>query len=261
MAETEDLGTSSRGVSVDSTLAKGVMILEALAVSPVPKGVSELARELDLTKSNVFRLLQSLTALGYVRATEDRSYRATLKTWQVGRSIVENVDLREIASSTMRDLAAATQQALYLAVPDGLNVLYIDKIDSPKPILTWNPIGGSAPIYCVGTGKAILALRYQRLRERLSGHLRKHTDRTITSIRELDADMARTRERGFAVDKGEYRIGIRSYGSAICLPDGRPIGAIGLSVPEVKLQDGDEERYCSLVSDAAREITMRLFES
>jgi DNA-binding IclR family transcriptional regulator len=234
------------------------MILEALATSHESKGVSELARELDLTKSNVFRILQSLAALGYVRSTEDKTYRATLKLWQVGRAIVENVDLREIAAGAMQDLAAQTHETIYLSVPDGLNVVYIDKIESARPIRSWNPIGGSAPIHCVGTGKAILSLRYQRLRERLSGHLGKYTERTITSLPELDAEMARTRARGFAIDNGEFRDRIRSYGAAICLPDGRPVGAIGISVPETNLEPGDEERYCALVRDAARDITSSL---
>lgn len=69
---------------VDSTLAKGLQILETLAQSNGPRGVSELSRELELTKSNVFRLLQTLSTLGYARPTEDKRYTATLKTWQVG---------------------------------------------------------------------------------------------------------------------------------------------------------------------------------
>ncbi len=237
------------------------MILEALAASHDSKGVSELARELNLTKSNVFRLLQSLLALGYVRSMEDKTYRATLKVWQVGRAIVDNVDLREMATQAMQDLSAQTHETIYLAVPDGLNVIYIDKIDSAQSIRSWNPIGGSAPIYCVGTGKAILALRYQRLRERLSGHLRKYTERTITSLRELDAEMSRTRARGYAIDNGEFRDRIKSYGAAICLPDGRPVGAIGISVPETNMKPRDEERFGALVRDAALDVTLKLSDN
>lgn len=258
MTDNANPTNSKRPTKIDSTLSKGLMILEALAASHEAKGVSELARELDLTKSNVFRLLQSLSALGYVGATEDKKYRATLKVWQVGRAIVDNVDLRDLATDALRELSEQTHETIYLAVPDGLNVIYIDKIESAQPIRSWNPIGGSAPIYCVGTGKAILSLRYERLRERLSGHLRQYTDRTITSLRLLDIEMARTRERGFAIDNGEFRDRIKSYGAAICLPDGRPVGAIGISVPEVNLEPGDEERYCALVRDAARDVTARL---
>lgn len=243
---------------LDSTLSKGLLILETLAAAPGPRGVSELARELGLTKSNVFRLLQTLAALGYVQATEDKLYRATLKTWRVGRAVVENVNLRDLAAPVMEVLARETGETVYLAVQEGLSVVYIDKIESTRPIRSWNPIGGIAPLHCVGTGKAILAARYDRMRARMIGHLTRHTDRTITSIKALDDEMALTRDRGFAIDTGEFREGVRSYGAAIRLPGGEPIGALGVSVPEVNLKDGDEPRICALVKRAADDVSQAL---
>jgi len=251
-------GDDGKEVRLDSTLTKGLMILEALTLAGGPKGVSELARALDLTKSNVFRLLQTLAVLGYVRPTPDKRYAATLKTWQVGRSVVEHLDLRALAAGEMQRLSADTREAVYLAVPDGLNVTYIDKIDSRQPIRSWNPVGGTAPLYCVGTGKAILASNYDRYRAQLVGNLRKFTNLTITSILVLDDEMAQAHARGFAIDKGEFREGIRSYGGAVCLPDGEVVAALGVSVPEINLKDGDEARICHLVRHAAQQVTARL---
>lgn len=243
---------------LDRTLTKGLSVLEALASAPGPRGVSDLARELDLTKSNVFRLLQTLVALGYARATEDRQYRATLKTWQVGRAVIEGYNLRDAARPAMQMLSAETGETIYLAVREGLSVVYIDKIDSTRPIRSWNPVGGTAPIHCVGTGKAILAAEYDRLRDSVLATLRPHTDRTIVTAEALDADMARTRARGCAVDRGEFRDRIRSYGAAITLADGSVAGAVGVSVPEVNLRDGDETRICDLVRLAAEDISRRM---
>lgn len=258
---TEQKADEPKAPKVDSTLSKGLQILEALAASRGAKGVSELSRELGLTKSNVFRLLQTLSVLGYVRPTEDKRYQATLKTWQVGRAVVENFNLRELAQPEMQMLSSETGEAIYLAVPEGLNVVYIDKIESTQPIRTWNPVAGNAPIYCVGTGKAILAVQYERMRGRLDGNMQVFTDRTITTIDAMDAEVAATRARGFAIDTGEFRDRIRSYGAAICLPDGEAVAALGVSVPDVNLQDGDEERICSLVAGAAAAVSRRLSHS
>lgn len=156
MTDDSDTDRSAPAPKVDSTLSKGLMILEALAQSGGAKGVSELARELDLTKSNAFRLLQTLTHLGYVRHGEDRNYAATLKTWQIGRQVVDNLNLRDLAGPEMRWLSQETRETIYLAVPEEFSVIYIDKIDSLQPIRSWNRIGGEAPLHCVGTGKAIL---------------------------------------------------------------------------------------------------------
>ena len=236
---------------VDSTLSKGLAILEVLTAAKGSLGVSALARQLGLTKSNTFRLLQTLVALGYVRHEPDKTYSATLKTWQVGRAVVENLNLRTAAAPMMKYLADETSETVYLAVQDGLDVVYIDKIESVKPIRSWNPIGGTAPLYCVGTGKAILAARYGQLRSAIAAVLTAHTDRTLTDMKALDADMSQTRLRGYALDTGEFRAGIKRLGAVITLPAGTVVGALGISVPDVNLSDGDEARYGALVQHAA----------
>ncbi len=246
---------------VDSTLAKGLLILEALAGHGSGRGVSELARELNLTKSNTFRLLQTLSHLGYVRHGKGRMYLATLKAWRIGGKVVENLNLRELAQPEIRALSAATKETIYLAVPEELSVVYIDKIDSLRPIRTWNRVGGAAPIHCVGTGKAILAANYDAMRDRLEGNLAKYTDLTITDLNAMDDDVQKTRLHGYAVDRGEFREGVLSFGGAICLPNGVAIGAIGISVPSVNLPTDRYHGFGGLVASAARSISAKLARS
>ena len=81
--------------------------METLAQADQGKGVTELSRELGLTKSNVFRLLQTLTTLGYVKHASDKQYVATLKAWQVGKGVVDNLNLRQLASAEMQKLSKA----------------------------------------------------------------------------------------------------------------------------------------------------------
>ncbi len=250
--------TKDTGPRVDSTLSKGLAILEELTSLGGGMGVSELSRALGLTKSNTFRLLQTLCALGYVRREPDKTYSATLKTWQIGRSVVENLNLRTAASEMMAYLSEETRETIYLAVRDGLSVVYIDKVESMKPIRSWNPIGGTAPLYCVGTGKALLAEDYALLRDQVGETLEPFTDRTITKLAALDKDMAATRLRGFAIDTGEFRPNILSLGAAIHLPNGEVVGALGVSVPDVNLKKGDLERIGAHVQHAARTVSEKL---
>lgn len=242
---------------LDSTLSKGLLILEALTRSEQPKGVTELSRELGLSKSNVFRLLQTLAHLGYVRRVEARLYKATLKTWQVGRAVVGRSNLREAAAPAMRMLAEESGETIYLAVPEGLQIVYIDKIESTQPIRSWNPVGGMAPIHTVSTGKAIVAAAYQTYRPQLTGNLAGYTDLTITSIKAMDKEVLTIARQGFAVDRGEFRARVFGYGAAILL-EGQVTAAIGLSLPEVNIRDGDAERYGRLVSAAAADVQARL---
>ncbi|MEO9514307.1 MAG: IclR family transcriptional regulator [Paracoccaceae bacterium] len=243
---------------VDSTLSKGLLILETLVGAQASKGVTELSKELGLTKSNTFRLLQTLTTLGYVQHMPDKSYAATLKTWRVGRASVENLNLRTIAGPELNYLSRETGETVYLAVRENFSVVYIDKVDSQKPIRSWNTIGGTAPLHCVGTGKAILAVEFDKLREEIGDKLTFHTDRTITDIKALEADVAQTRARGFAFDTGEFRPRILSFGAVITLPNGEAVGALGISLPDINLPAGGEERFGSLVSHAARSASEKL---
>lgn len=247
-----------KAAKVDSTLSKGLSILETLAHSPKGKGVTELSNELGLTKSNTFRLLQSLVSLGYVKHLENKAYAATLKTWQIGRASVDNLNLRELAASEMAFLSKETSEAIYLAVPENLSIIYIDKVESQQPIRSWNPIGGSAPIHCVGTGKAILAANYSKMRDQVKTQLTRHTDKTLTSIRALDKDVEVTLQRGFALDEGEYRQRIWSFGAAITLPSGEAIASLGISLPDISLPEGGIDEFGALVVHAAESVSVKL---
>ncbi len=258
MSDTSDKSKSERPTRIDSTLAKGLQVLEALAKSKTGKGVTELARELELTKSNTFRLLQSLTALGYARSLESKLYAPTMKIWQVGLSVIDNLDLPEVAGPHLRQLSQETGEAIYLAIRDGLSVVYIDRIESTQPIRSWNPIGGSAPLHCVGTGKALLAADYERLRAQIEGRLIRFTDRTITTIEELDKDMAETKARGYAIDTGEYRERIYSFGAVVRLPNGEPIASVGVSVPDVNLTGDRDQEICRQLVIAAAGVSSAL---
>ncbi|MEM9972128.1 MAG: IclR family transcriptional regulator C-terminal domain-containing protein [Pseudomonadota bacterium] len=110
---------------------------------------------------------------------------------------------------------------------DGLDVVYIHKIDSLQPIRSWNAIGGTAPLYRVGRGKAIMAADGGRLLEAVQVALSAYTDKTLTDPDALARDLGETALRGYAVDRGEFRQNIFSFGSAITLQDGSVLGARG----------------------------------
>lgn len=245
-------------VKVDSTLSKGLAILENLAAAQQAKGVTELSKELGLTKSNTFRLLQTLTTLGYVKHGEDKSYSATLKTWQVGRASIETLNLRGLAGPEMSVLSQETGETIYLAVPENLSIIYIDKIESTKPIRSWNPVGGSAPLHCVGTGKSILAANYTHLRDKVAGHLTRYTDKTLTTLEDLDADILKTQKRGYAYDTGEFRDRVVSFGAAITLPNGEAIASLGVSLPDIHLSDLGEDAIGLAVQSAAQSVSHKL---
>jgi len=172
--------------------------------------------------------------------------------------VVSNLNIADLAAPEMRKLSELTGETIYLAVLENLSVVYIDKVDSLKPLRSWNPIGGSAPIHCSGTGKALLAAKYTELRHKIKQNLTRYTEKTLTSIKALDADMALTVERGYAIDSGEYRDRIMSVAAVFELPDQEVVGAFGISLPDTNLPKGGVASLGKLVADAAESVTDKL---
>ena len=242
---------------MDSTLIKGLTVLEHLAGSETPRGVSDLARSLKLTKSNVHRTLQTLVAAGYARATPPGTYECTLKLFELASSVLARVDVRQVAEPYMRALAEQTQETIHLSLLDKVEVIYLHKIESPQPVRAYSSIGGRAPAYCVASGKALLAYQEEALTH-LPDALPVYTPRTIASLDLLRRELEQVRIQGFAINRGEWRDGV--CGLAVIVHDamGRPGAAIGISGPADRLSPAALRRYSEIVVDAARGLSRAL---
>ncbi len=145
---------------MEQTVQKALNLLEALVRSGQPRRLTELSRELGLTKPNVYRLLSTLSILGYVKKDPATTlYSPTLKLWELGSMMVRDVDLVSVAGPRLRRLCAETHESVQLAVFDSGFVVYVDKVDSPQPLKAMTSIGSRVPASTTSTGKAILAWR------------------------------------------------------------------------------------------------------
>ncbi|MEI2416999.1 IclR family transcriptional regulator [Orrella sp. JC864] len=240
------------------TLTKGLQLLERLAASPEPVSILELSRDLDLVQSNVHRLLQTLMQCGYVQQDAlTRRYRCSMRLWELGTQLSDRLDLPRIARPHMQELARQTQETVHLAILDGTDVLYIDKIDSPQPVRSYTRVGGRAPAYCTGTGKMLLAY-CEDLKSALPGRLVKHTAVTIASHTALKAALRQVREQGYSENAGEWREDV--YGMAAPLFDatGSVPAAIGISGPLARMDADVVRRIRPMLQETARIISREM---
>ncbi|ODU66515.1 MAG: hypothetical protein ABT05_05170 [Lautropia sp. SCN 66-9] len=202
---------------MNNTLVKGLALLEVLARSDRPLGVTELARRLEIGKSNVHRLLQALTELRYVRRDETAgTYQASIRVWELGAAMLGQLDLRQVAAPAMQGLLQRSRETVHLSVLDQDEVVYLHKLDSPEPVRAYSQIGGRAPACCVATGKAMLAFESADLQQALSRRLVRHSPRSI-------------------VDAGEF-LREMELAAPIRDPAGRVVAAIGVSGPAERLR-------------------------
>ncbi|MBR0843452.1 IclR family transcriptional regulator [Bradyrhizobium liaoningense] len=241
---------------MDKAFTKGLRLLETLALSEQPRGVTDLASELKLTKSNVHRLLVTLQSQGYVRQIPQHStYELTTKIWALGSHVIHRMDLINVARPAMTKLAEITGETIHLSVLEDTDVVYVDKIESAHHIRAHTSVGMRAPAFTMATGKAMLAHMPDDYLERFRPHLRRYTETTRTTIRELREDIELARAQGYsAVLHGEWREGIAACACAILGRSGELVGAIGMSGPDTRVKRKQIKEYSAHVMEAARTI-------
>ncbi|HSJ98493.1 MAG TPA: IclR family transcriptional regulator [Myxococcota bacterium] len=244
---------------MDKTLLKGLEVLEALAHSEASRGVSDLARALGLTKSNVHRTLQTLAAGGYVRKNAaSGAYECTMKLPQLARAILGRVDLKHLAEPHLEALAAATRETVHLSVLEDRDVFYLHKIDSPQPVRAYSEVSGRAPAHCVATGKALLAFQDEALLRRFGRSLDAYTPRTLASLAALREELGQVRRQGYAVNRGEWRESVGGLAAPVFDGARRAVAAVGISGPVERLRPARMKALAPAVVRAARAISEAL---
>ena len=244
---------------MDTTLLKGLEVLQALAFSDSPRGVSDLARELGLTRSNAHRTLKTLCAAGFARQNEATgNYECTLKLFQLGGAVLARVDVKKVAEPLMEALAAKTQETVHLSVLDEGDVIYLHKIDSPQPVRAYSTVAGRAPAYAVATGKALLAFQTDGYLSRFEGKLEAFTPKTLSTMTTLRHEIDTIRQQGYALNRGEWRASVCGLAAPIFDASRRAIAAVGISGPIERLKGTSLKNFTPDVVQAARSISTSL---
>lgn len=142
---------------MNNSLLKGLAILQILARSKAPLGVTAVARQLGISKGNVHRMLQALVQTGFVVRHDRGQYGVSIKLWELGSAALTSFDLRQHAADIMDHLVEETGHSAHLSVLDLTEVVYVHKVEGLQSVRAYSQIGGRAPAYCVATGKALLA--------------------------------------------------------------------------------------------------------
>ncbi|TCT02303.1 IclR family transcriptional regulator [Paralcaligenes ureilyticus] len=245
---------------MDKTLLKGLMVLETISkFDGQPRNLEQIAELVQLTRSNTHRTLQTLTHAGYIeRDSDSGGYRCTLKMFELGAAQLAHMDVRKFAPPFMHMLADSTGETVHLSVLDGFDVVYIDKLDSPKPIRAYSVIGGRAPAYAVATGKALLAFQTPDYIDRHADKLQQHTPATQISIKTLKLELSKVSRVGYAINRGEWREGVGGVAAPIFNGMDKPIAALGISGPLQRLSVSKMAELAPLVLRAAQELSRNM---
>lgn len=244
-----------------SSVANAARLLKEFRKSDGELGVSELSRSLGLGKSTVHRLARTLTAEGLLihNSTTGR-YRLGLVLAELGAAVTLSSDLHAASVGPLEDLWRQTGETVQIALLDGREVVYVERIESLRTLRLFNEVGRRNWAHSTGTGKALLAfLPEAELDALLDGwELPQLTPYTLTDRDALRAELLRIRRIGYSENVNESEIGVASVGAPIREDDGRVAAAISAAGPVLRLDGESLVRHAGAVTAAANAISRNL---
>jgi DNA-binding IclR family transcriptional regulator len=198
---------------------------------------------------------------GYVEKIRDKGlYRLGLKFIELSGVFLNKLELKTEAQPYLQELATLSTQAVYLAIRDEEEIVYIDKVETFQSIRKYSIIGRRAPSYCTALGKALLTGLCNYHLEALfrDKELKTYTLRTITDLNGLIQEIEETRQRGWAEDDEEYEMGVRCIAAPIYDYRNGVIAAVSTSGSTHMIPKDDAERIASCVMEAATNISKRM---
>jgi DNA-binding IclR family transcriptional regulator len=239
---------------------RAASLLIALGESSGEAGVTELARRLGLHKSTASRLLATLERRGLVEQDEESGkYRLGLVVIRLAERAERTLDLRSIAMPELERLARLTRETTGLGALDGDQLMTVAQADGPNLIAVGDWTGRATPLHCVASGKVLLAALAERevLRIVRKG-LPAYTERTVTQLEPLLAELARVRRRGFATALGEYELGLNAVAAPVHDARGAVIAAVDIWGPAFRLTPRRIPELAVQAREAATAISVRL---
>lgn len=224
------------------------------------KKVTDLAKDMNLSKSTISRLLQTLASEGFVsKDPETQKYRLGLSVLCLSGVVVSNLELHREAQPVLRKLVDLVEETAHIAVLEDMDVIYLQKIECTHPVRILTHIGRKNPAHCTSSGKLLLAYQDPNIvQERIASGLTAYTDKTITSPKEFMSHLARIRENGYAISIEEFREGIVSVAAPIRDYTNQVIASVNIVGPIQRLQPQSIHKYVKHVVNAGKEISERL---
>jgi len=226
--------------------------------------MTEIARALDMPKSSAHSLVSTLADVGLLATTESGRYRLGWNLLSLSERMQASLDFRTHALTPMQALAGKVQETVLLAALDREKVIYVERVEGHHPMvrLAGVRIGSKAPAHATAVGKVLLADREPaEVRARfVESGLRALTLHTITDVDALEAELAKTRARGYAIESGEIVPDIACIAAPVHGRYGAVVAAISVAVPAYRFE-AMRERILPTLEETAATVSTRLAQA
>lgn len=239
-----------------SVTSRVLAILGAFDVDHPTLTLSDIARRAGLPVATAHRLVGELVTWGALSRGPDGGYTVGVRLWEVGLLSPLHTRLREVAVPFLQDLHASVRENVHLAVRDGDEALYVEKVTGHRSVPIVSRVGGRLPLHATGVGKALLAFQDPAyVAGFLRRPLRRCTPYTVIEPGRLARELTTVRRRGWAATSEEMTLGSCSVAVPVLGPDGTGVTSIGIVVHSL---GANLERLVPALKSAADQVAARL---
>jgi IclR family KDG regulon transcriptional repressor len=243
-----------------AAVLKVFAILQALGEGS-DVGISELSLRLAMPKATVYRFLQTMKTLGYVRQEADSErYGLAMKLYELGTKALQYPDLVELSKHHMQLLADKTGETVHLGTLIDSEIIYVHKVDSRHMLGMYSRIGRRAPLHCTAIGKVLMAWEHPERRDEIlaGAEFKRFRDKTIVDRAGFLKELERVRKQGYGEDREEFDEHIRCLGVPIFDRLCQPIAGLSVSFPTFRYDAAKEPEVVAMLHAASREISQGL---
>lgn len=224
---------------------KAVRVLNVLADGK-PRTLTMLSEEMEINSSSTFRLLATLLSHNLIQLDESTGkYRLGLACLELSRAYHTGNDVRRAAMPEITALRDDTMETVHLGILADKEVVYLEKLEGLHAIgMMSSRVGGRAPAYCTGLGKALLAHTSPgNIKKSLKNlKLQRYTEATLVNQQDLFKHLQQVRQRGYALDKGEHEREVRCVAAPILDQNGKTVAAISVSGPKGRIDPVEDNQ-------------------
>lgn len=228
------MSENSKSPNSIQVIERMMSLLDALAASPDPASLKQLAQETALHPSTAHRILGAMTSARFVERQEAGTYRLGIRLLELGNLVKSRINLREVALPFMLRLHENIGEAINLGIRDGDELVYLERTSSGRSLVrVVYLVGGRAPLHLTSVGKLFLAtdssdkLRDYARRTGLPGK----TPHSLTQLGQLEKELDRIRRHDIAFDNEEAEIGLKCVAAPIRDDEGQLIAGLSVSAP------------------------------
>lgn len=238
------------------SVAKAIYLLDILTENAEPMSLTELYQKTQWPKSTIHGLLSTMRESGLIEQTANGRYWLGIRLFEYGSAVSGAWDIAQIARAPMRALCGELGESVFLSVLDRGSVVTLAEEECRTDVRVVSEVGARLPIHCTSQGKLFLSgLSQAECRRILTKEpLKAYTPNTLTEYADLAPVLGQIRAQGYAIERGEYKLGLRS----ICAPIYNAGGQICYALGCIGLSGGEESFAVSCICRAAAGISETL---